>query len=103
MTSVVIASTPSGCVTGCCLTCGDAVARNRSSGCDVGRSTTLASVSRVRRVRAALDPDALAHGDHAAGADREALAVLLQVDPDHFAGPDHDVLVQDGVPDHCAA
>ena len=44
-----------------------------------------------------LEPDALAHGDHAAGADREAFPVLLQIDPDHLAGSDDDVLVQDGM------
>src|SRR5258708_31062346 len=55
------------------------------------------------RLRSSLQPDALAHRDHAAGADREAFAVLLEIHPDHFAGPDHDVFVQDRVAYHGAA
>src|ERR1700748_1777417 len=50
----------------------------------------------------ALDPDALAHGDNAAGTDREALPILLQIHPDHLSRPHNDVLVQDCVAHHRA-
>ena len=52
---------------------------------------------------AGLDPDALTDSDHAPGADRKPVAVLLQIHADHLARSHDDVLVQDRVAHHGTA